>query len=51
VLPTAAWLTDEQALVIPGAAAESLPARPEGGRLRFTIPRLDAYAQVVIHAA
>jgi hypothetical protein len=38
-------------LVVPGAAGQALPARAEGGRLRFTVPRLDAYAQVVIHAA
>jgi hypothetical protein len=38
-------------LMVPGATAESLPAQAEGGRLRFTVPRLDAFAQVVIHAA
>jgi hypothetical protein len=35
-------------LVIPGAAGQLLTAERKDGRLRFTIPRLDAYAQVVI---
>lgn len=35
-------------LVVPGSAGQILPAERAGGRLRFTIPRLDAYAQVVI---
>jgi hypothetical protein len=37
-------------LVIPGAAGQVLAAERNGGRLRFTVPRLDAYAQVVIRA-
>jgi hypothetical protein len=37
-------------LINPGAAAQDLRAEHKGGRLRFTIPRLDAYAQVVIRA-
>ena len=35
-------------LVTPGAAPQLLAAERKDGRLRFTIPRLDAYAQVVI---
>jgi hypothetical protein len=35
-------------LVTPGAATQLLAAERKDGRLRFTIPRLDAYAQVVI---
>ncbi len=37
-------------LVNPGTAKQDLRAEQKGGRLRFTIPRLDAYAQVVIQA-
>jgi Hypothetical glycosyl hydrolase 6 len=35
-------------LVTPGAAGQLLAAERKDGRLRFTIPRLDAYAQIVI---
>jgi hypothetical protein len=35
-------------LVTPGAAGQALPAQRKDGRLRFTIPGLGAYAQVVI---
>jgi Hypothetical glycosyl hydrolase 6 len=35
-------------LVTPGAAGQVLAAERKGGRLRFTLPRLDAYAQIVI---
>jgi hypothetical protein len=35
-------------LVTPGAAGQVLPAERKDGRLRFTIPGLGAYAQVVI---
>jgi hypothetical protein len=35
-------------LITPGAEARMLTAERAGGRLRFTLPRLDAYAQVVI---
>jgi hypothetical protein len=35
-------------LLVPGAATQTLPARSEGGRLRFAVPELGAYAQVVI---
>lgn len=35
-------------LVTPDAAGQTLAAERKGGRLRFTLPRLDAYAQVVI---
>ncbi len=35
-------------LVTPGIAGQALPAQRKDGRLRFTIPGLDAYAQVVI---
>jgi hypothetical protein len=38
-------------LVVPGAATQTLRARSEGGRLRFTVPELGAYAQVVISRA
>jgi hypothetical protein len=37
-------------LVVPGAAGQVLAAERNGGRLRFTVPRLDAYAQIVIRA-
>ena len=37
-------------LVTPGAAGQVLAAERKGGRLRFTLPRLDAYAQIVIRA-
>jgi hypothetical protein len=35
-------------LVTPGEAARMLTAQRADGRLRFTIPQLDAYAQIVI---
>jgi len=38
-------------LVVPGAEVRALRAEPQGGRLRFTIPQLDAYALVVIRPA
>jgi hypothetical protein len=38
-------------LVVPGAVVQALRAEPADGRLRFTVPRLDAYAQVVIRPA
>lgn len=39
-------------LVVPGQAAQLLPSRqPQAGRLALTVPRLDAYAQIVIHTA
>ena len=37
-------------LINPVAAKQDLRAEHKGERLRFTIPRLDAYAQVVIRA-
>jgi hypothetical protein len=33
-------------LVMPGAAAQALQVEREEGRWRFTIPRLEAYAQI-----
>lgn len=38
-------------LVVPGAAGQALPARSQGGRLRFTVPELGAYAQILIRPA
>jgi hypothetical protein len=39
-------------LVAPGQAAQPLtPRRPQADRLAITVPRLDAYAQVVIRSA
>ena len=38
-------------LVVPGAPVEALRGEAGGGRLRFTVPQLDAYAQILIRPA